>query len=758
MADPTVSNVYQTSIPQELLPYARTMLDTASEFTDIAKNPYQQYQGERVAQLSPLTQQSMDTASQMGVSGQIGAGTNLAGAAGLSALGTQYDPNQFQTGSFTNPYAAASYMSPFMQNVVDVQQQQAKRQAAIQSQAQQGQATQAGAFGGGRDAIMRAQGNADLQRNLQGIQATGLQNAFQNAQQQFNTENSLGLQAQQMGEQSRQFGANLGMQGLQTGLQAANALGNLGQEQFQQTANVVGMQNQLGQQEQQRNQEVLNNQYQDFLNYQNYPYKQLGFMSDLIRGTPTTQSASTMYQAPPTMTQNLMSLGLGAYGINQLAKGANGGEVRGYAGGGMVSFDDGGSVMSPGFKRYAVDHIDPRQLPMAQRNAMARGDRETADYATDEMALDAAIRRGIGAAFTPQMADHIVRAAGGGILSFSGDDDGTQFVKDAIRRDDFNSQGKEDWGTPTAGDGEDDREGSLGTAQPDIVREGLRQNRKLAQFQPETMTPEQEEAAWSRAIARERKVMGPNTANAELKKYLEKSETERGAAFEQGKGLAALKAMGAVLQPGGTMRGLGAAGSAFADSYGQAQKADREEKRALAMAGYHLADSERKERAGEIKSADAALAAHKASLKDANRFNFDKLKAQADLTARLAQATRPLKGAGEHKPSTQAEGVSEYYNYFKETYPDETPAQLRKRAMDKYLEMKGSGLAGVTTRTEATAEEKARERTAKRALTDPGINEALRKKDTAAADKRRAAILAEEIKKPPEKPGVIKLD
>jgi hypothetical protein len=736
MADPTVSNVYQTSIPQELLPYARTMLDTASEFTDIAKNPYQQYQGERVAQLSPLTQQSMDTASQMGVSGQIGAGTNLAGAAGLSALGTQYDPNQFQTGSFTNPYAAASYMSPFMQNVVDVQQQQAKRQAAIQSQAQQGQATQAGAFGGGRDAIMRAQGNADLQRNLQGIQATGLQNAFQNAQQQFNTENSLGLQAQQMGEQSRQFGANLGMQGLQTGLQAANALGNLGQEQFQQTANVVGLQNQLGQQEQQRSQEVLNNQYQDFLNYQNYPYKQLGFMSDLIRGTPTTQSASTMYQAPPSSMQNLMSLGLGAYGINQLAKGANGGEVRGYAGGGMVSFDDGGSVMSPGFKRYAVDHIDPRQLPMAQHNAMARGDRETADYATDEMALDAAIRRGIGAAFTPQMADHVVRAAGGGILAFAGDED---------ENDPDTGQQVQDY--------------RLGPADPKLLSQASEDIQALRGYKPQTVTPEKIEEIRASRLAAINKELGPNTGFAGVKKYLGQAETDRAGALEQGKGLAALKAMGAVLQPGGTMRGLGAAGSAFADSYGQAQKADREEKRALAMAGYHLADSERKERLGLMKEADAAESAHRTSIKEANKFNLDKLNFQAKATTELAKASRQLKapGAG-NKPSTQAEGVADYYKYYKETYPENTEVQNRKLAMDTYLEKKGSGLAGVTARTEATAEEKARERAAKRALTDPGINEALRKKDTAAADKRRAAILAEEIKKPPEKPGVIKLD
>ena len=398
MADPTVSQVYQTSIPQELLPYAQKMLDVASDVTDLTKNPYQQYQGERVAQLSPLLQQSMDTASQMGVSGQIGAASDIAGAAGLGAL---------QQNTFANPYTASAYMSPFMQNVVDVQQQQAKRQAAIQNQTQQAQATQAGAFGGGRDAIMRAQANAELQRNLQGIQATGLQNAFQQAQQQYNAE-----QDQRM-------------KGLATGLQAASTLGNLGQEQYQQTAGIVGLQGQLGQLEQQRAQDVLNAQYQDFQNYQNYPYKQLGFMSDLIRGTPTTQSASTIYQAGPTAMQNLTSLGLGAYGLNSLFPSktpgnANGGAIKGYANGGIAqAYAPGGSVFSRANKERIVDELHPMGLPRALQGAMMRGDMETASAAQDEMNLDAAIRRGIGAAFTPAMADHVVRAAGGGILAFA---------------------------------------------------------------------------------------------------------------------------------------------------------------------------------------------------------------------------------------------------------------------------------------------------------------------------------------------------
>lgn len=599
MADPVQTQTYTSNIPQELLPYAERMLNTAYEFTDIAQNPYQQYQGERVAQTSPLLQQAMDTASQMGVAGQIGAGSALAGAAGLEAL------NPY---SFTDAGMAQQYMSPYMQNVVDVQQQQAKRQAAIQNQALQAQAANAGAFGGGRQGIMNAQANAELQRNLQGIQATGLQNAYQQAAQQYNQE-----QTQRM-------------QGLGLANQAASTLGTLGQNQFGQESGIVGLQGQLGQLEQQRAQQALDAQYQDYLNYQNYPYKQLGFMSDLIRGVPTTTSASSIYQAPPSTMQSLMSLGLGAYGLNSLFGGststgkAAGGEIKGYAGGGTVGYDDGGSVFSPSFKDYAVSHIDPRMLPVAQRNAQARGDLDTAQYAMEQMAQDAALRRGIAGAL-PQGAS-VVRAAGGGILAFAGNDEDND---------------------PTSGQLTGGIQ--IGRADPSIVRQAQKYIGNIDTFQPETLTPEQEDAAWQRAYEREQRIMGPNVAAQDMRKYLKQSDVERGEALSQAKGLGALEAAGAVLEGNDALRGLGRAGSAFSKTYGKALEADRREKRALAEAGYHLADSERKERAGNIKSADSALAAHKASLKEANKFNFDKLKAQADLTTKLANATRTT-GAG----------------------------------------------------------------------------------------------------------------
>ena len=109
----------------------------------------------------------------------------------------------------------------FRSNVVDVQQQQAKRQAAIAQQALGAQAARAGMFGGSGAALQQAQANAELQRNLQNIQATGLQNAYQQAMQQYSTDAARQLQA--------------GLANQQTGLQTA--LANMNAQQQAAVAN-----------------------------------------------------------------------------------------------------------------------------------------------------------------------------------------------------------------------------------------------------------------------------------------------------------------------------------------------------------------------------------------------------------------------------------------------------------------------------------------------------------------------------------------
>jgi hypothetical protein len=328
MAEPQISQITQsqTSIPDYAKPYVENLLGQAQSYTDPYQNPYMQYMGERQAQFSPLQQMSYDNAAMMQTAPQLGDATAMAGQAGLGALNTGYTYNPYEAQSFTQPGMAKAYMSPYMTNVVQRQQQDAQRQSDIARQAQGAQAARSGAFGGSGDYLMRGQAAGNLARQKGDIMAQGMQNAYTQGMGQFNQEQGATQAAANLNAQQSQYGAGLGLQGLQTALTSANALGNLGNTQYQQNMGINQMQNQYGLQQQGQEQNILNNQYQDFLNYQNSPYKQMGFMSDILRGLPLTQQSSSMYQTPPSLGSQLIGGATTAAGIAMRAGGGSVGE------------------------------------------------------------------------------------------------------------------------------------------------------------------------------------------------------------------------------------------------------------------------------------------------------------------------------------------------------------------------------------------------------------------------------------------------
>jgi hypothetical protein len=320
MADPTTITQQQVGFAPQLAPYAETLLGQAQAFTN-PNIPYQAYTGERVAQFTPLQKQSFEGAQGMQPSYQLTGASGLAGLAGQQALGTQYNPTNYQSQSFTGGDMAQRYMSPYVQGVVDIQQREAQRQADIAATQQQAQATKVGGFGGGRDAIMRAEAARNLAIQKGDIQQKGLQDAYTQAMSQFNQEQQQRQQAAQLGEQSRQYGAGLGLQGLQTALTGANTLNTIGQSQFGQGMDINKLQNTYGLQQQGQMNTILGNQYQDWLNSQNQPYKQMGFMSDILRGAPLSNMGSTIYSAPPNPLAQVAGVGLTAKGLGLFADG-----------------------------------------------------------------------------------------------------------------------------------------------------------------------------------------------------------------------------------------------------------------------------------------------------------------------------------------------------------------------------------------------------------------------------------------------------
>lgn len=351
----TTSTVTNTNVPEYARPYVENMLGATQQqlFKMDGSNitgfqPYKAYSGtydeagnqttydpsKAVAGFSPMQQQAMGMAS-----GPEGFAQNVGG-----------------------------YMSPYMQNVTDIQKREAARQSGIMGMQQQAQATQAGAFGGSRDAIQRAERERNLAQQMGDIQAQGSQAAFSNAQQQFNT--------------------------------------NLGQMT---TAGALQQQNQ---------QQAINQSMQDYANAQQYPLMQLGTMSNMLRGLPMQAQTTQQYQAQANpITQGIGALGAGASLYN--ATKAEGGVIKGMASGGITSvprYDVGGSVVSQlatmpdeALKKEAMESPSPRVREMAaailkQRQAGLQAEPQTA-----------AAPEGVG----PMGVDYNANYAGGGIIAFA---------------------------------------------------------------------------------------------------------------------------------------------------------------------------------------------------------------------------------------------------------------------------------------------------------------------------------------------------
>lgn len=293
---PTQTTTIQSTIPEYAQPYMERLLGKAE---GAAAAPYQTYGGERLAGTTPLQQQATEQVAGMQMPGQFQtattgtqAGMGLGLGAGLMGLGT----------AFTDP---TQMMSPYMQGVVDIQKREAITDAQKGQLMQNLGAARQGTYGGARQLLAGTERERALGQQLGDIQARGLQTAYEQASQR-------GIQLGQ-----------LGIQGLGAGLQGAQQLGQLGGMEQQAGLQLAQSKEQMGALEQARQQQALDLAYQDFLAQQRYPYSQLGFMSDILRGSGNlaTTGGTALYQAPPTTTQSLMQMGLGGLGLYNAVQG-----------------------------------------------------------------------------------------------------------------------------------------------------------------------------------------------------------------------------------------------------------------------------------------------------------------------------------------------------------------------------------------------------------------------------------------------------
>lgn len=289
----TVSNIPEWARPYATQLFGMTFGDPRTGRGGLLSEPYRTYGGQRIAGFNPLQSQAFGDIAAMDISPQIGQATGLAGLAGLAAggIGGRYEQMA------TDPRSIQAFMSPYVQNVLEQQKRAAVQDYMRQIPGMQAMGIRSGARGGTREALLQSEAQRNLQQQLQGIQAGGLQQAFQQAQQ------------------AQQFGAGLGLQGLQQQLAAAGQLGQLGQQQYQQGLGIGQAQLGAGAQIQGLEQQLLSNAYQDFINRQQYPYKQLEFASGILRGFQPTGQTSTLYQPPASTLGQVVGVGAGLGGL-----------------------------------------------------------------------------------------------------------------------------------------------------------------------------------------------------------------------------------------------------------------------------------------------------------------------------------------------------------------------------------------------------------------------------------------------------------
>jgi hypothetical protein len=335
------AKLYRT--PMEL-PFveAAGLSGTELQAIDFAKQgvgsfePYIQAASQGVSQGMDLTQRGALAAGAVDTTDQYQSAQDMLGRA-VPVIG-QGIGGILGSAQAYDPMMAENYFNPYQKQVTQGSLKEMNRQADIQRQGNAAQAVNAGAFGGTREGVQRA----EFDRGVQDLMQQKIMQDYANNYQQAQAAAMQGFEQQQgrqlaggqaLGQAGMQF-SNLG-QGVgaltaqQAGVdiskgQALGALGgqmgnlgtqygSLGQTTQQLGAADTGLLSGLGGLERQVEQTQLDAIRSNQLQESMAPYQQLGFVSDIYRGAPTTQMALTSQSAPSASPlQTAVGLGVGA--------------------------------------------------------------------------------------------------------------------------------------------------------------------------------------------------------------------------------------------------------------------------------------------------------------------------------------------------------------------------------------------------------------------------------------------------------------
>jgi len=269
------TNISKTEIPAYIAQPTAEMIAAAQ---DVASEGYMPYQAPRLMGLSPDEQVGIQQAQGM---------SGISTLQGQQAFDAATDAQKaITTGAGGD---IDKYMTDYQKNVADIAAKQMTDQSLIEQQNIAKQAVGAGGLDSSRFAILEAERQKNLNQGIGDLYAKSQANAYTTA---------LGA------AQSEQERAQKGAAGMTLAAQGQQGL----------TQGDIGTQLGIGSLQRDQDQKALDIGYGDFLQEQNKPKEQLGFLSNIIQGAPFATTTTSTGMAPGQQRAPIFSQLLGGAG------------------------------------------------------------------------------------------------------------------------------------------------------------------------------------------------------------------------------------------------------------------------------------------------------------------------------------------------------------------------------------------------------------------------------------------------------------
>jgi hypothetical protein len=214
-------------------------------------------------------------------------------------------------------------MNPYLQNILNPQLEEAKRQSQIMQLQNDANMTKAGAYGGGRQAILNAENQRNLGTNLASITGKGYDTAYTQALGQYNADQNRLLDALKSKEQSGQFGAQQGLNYLKEAADLAQSQGQFGNQQADKDLAVNLRQADLGSIQRDIDQQGLTSDYNMFKEQRDYPKNQIEFLNSIMKTYP--MKTTNTYGEPTSAANSVVGGILSGLSVAERIKKLSGG-------------------------------------------------------------------------------------------------------------------------------------------------------------------------------------------------------------------------------------------------------------------------------------------------------------------------------------------------------------------------------------------------------------------------------------------------